>query len=339
MATLVAVMVYWIRSKPCMDSLAVHSYDAGLAGRTNQEALSLLTAKEIRIHSTKNLHYSLFKTIAYFFAIAFFAYIYAISHDALVALVVIVGMGVVFAHGLELQHEALHGNLFQSARANRVLGFLFGLPMLVSYTHYRSYHFHHHRAVGSKHDEELVNYSLAALHSVPNLICRAWNINRIPTFIQIFVSLAKGTCPVRVKIEDQRRLWFEYCAILAAVSLCFAAAIYFQTWTIVVIWVLPWLLVAEPLHFLIELPEHLGCEQFDASILRNTRSYPSGWLWGYLINHNNLHIEHHLFPTVPAHKLIVLSSAIQSAGGHCSVGYFAAITEIRAAARAAQQSS
>jgi fatty acid desaturase len=307
-------------------------FQRNIGGLANPEALTLLSAKEIRALSRRNWRYSAFKTIVYFLTIGLLAFVYLAKPSLVTALVAVGGLGIAFAHGLELQHEALHGNLFRSAWANRIFGSLFGLPMLVSFTHYRSYHFHHHQAVGSRNDEELVNYSLSSLRSSAALVRRAWNIGRIPAFLMTFAAMAKGRFPARVKPNDHRRLWHEYCAILAVIAAGIGIAVYLQSWAIVVLWLLPWLLVAEPLHFLIELPEHMGCQQLNGSILRNTRSYPAGRLWGYLINHNNFHIEHHLFPTVPAHRLVALHRLIGSAGGHCSAGYRAAIGEIEAAA-------
>jgi len=307
-------------------------FQRDIGGPANLEALTLLNAKEIRVLSRRNLRYSSFKTTCYFLMIAVLALIYLANPGVLTALIAVLGLGITFAHGLELQHEALHGNLFHSAWANRMFGSLFGLPMLVSYTHYRCYHFHHHQAVGSRNDEELVNYSLSSLRSTAALVRRAWNIGRIPVFLKTFVLMANGRFPARVKPIDQQRLWHEYCAALAIIAAFIGVAIFLQSWAILVLWLAPWLLVAEPLHFLIELPEHMGCQQLNGSILCNTRSYPAGRLWGYLINHNNLHIEHHLFPTVPAHRLVALHKLIGSAGGHCSAGYRAAIREIEAAA-------
>ncbi|MEC5293519.1 hypothetical protein VSX64_23335 [Aurantimonas sp. C2-6-R+9] len=42
------------------------------------------------------------------------------------------GLGLIFAHGLELQHEALHGILLRGETANRLAGSLLGAPMLAS---------------------------------------------------------------------------------------------------------------------------------------------------------------------------------------------------------------
>lgn len=68
-------------------------------------------------------------------------------------------------------------------------------------------------------------------------------------------------------------------------------------------WLLPWLLVATPLHFLVELPEHLYCEDDTTDVLRNTRSISGGRFSTWFTNGNNLHVEHHAAMTVAINRL------------------------------------
>lgn len=242
-------------------------------------------------------------------------------------------MGCLFAHGLELQHEALHQNLFRSPVLNRIAGTLLGIPLLVSYTHYKSYHFHHHIAVGSDDDEEIVDYSIDSLRNPLKLLARAWNITRIPRFFIVFVEMLRGRYPPRVKKSNHRRLFYEY-VLLAAVFVSMACiSIVSGSWTPVVLWFAPWLLVAEPMHFIVEVPEHLGCDRRTSSILHNTRSYRANFLWEYLSNYNNYHIEHHLWPGVASHRLHHLHRYVIGANGHCSNGFWQALGEVSQAAR------
>jgi fatty acid desaturase len=63
---------------------------------------------------------------------------------------------------------------------------------------------------------------------------------------------------------------------------------------------LPTLLVAEPTHFMIELPEHYGLNtQTDANVLSNTRSIRGGRLGHWFTNGNDLHTAHHFHQGVP----------------------------------------
>jgi fatty acid desaturase len=289
--------------------------------------------ERLRILMRKSSGRGAVKVGIYLGSIACLSLVYVSSSSVLAHCFVVVAMGFVFAHGLELQHEALHQNLFKRPILNRIFGVLLGIPMLVSYTHYKSYHFHHHVAVGSDDDEEIVEYSLRSLRAPVRLMLRAWNVTRVPRFLGVLLGMFRGQFPARVKKAEHGRLFWEYVLITAILSLAACGSVIWGTEAIVVLWLAPWLLVAEPMHFLIELPEHLGCNRKTASILHNTRSYRTSFFWGYLSNYNNYHIEHHLWPGVPSHRLRHLHRDVVEAKGHCSAGFWQALAEVRQATR------
>jgi fatty acid desaturase len=57
-----------------------------------------------------------------------------------------------FAHGIELAHQALHGTGTGNRRLDMKLGFVLGLPLLISIHHYQDRHLHHHQHVGTLDD-------------------------------------------------------------------------------------------------------------------------------------------------------------------------------------------
>jgi fatty acid desaturase len=205
--------------------------------------------------------------------------------------------------------------------------------MLVSYTHYKSYHFHHHVAVGSDDDEEIVDYSVESFRNLAKLILRAWNVTRLPHFLAVLIGMFRGHYPPRIKKIHQGQLFHEYILLSSVFVIAICSGIFFNSITPIVLWFAPWLLVAEPVHFMIEVPEHLGCDRKTRSILRNTRSYRTNFLWGYFSNHNNYHIEHHLWPGVPSHRLRHLHRDVVEANGHCSAGFWQALGEVSQATR------
>lgn len=69
----------------------------------------------------------------------------------------IVLLGVMYAHGVELQHQVLHGDGTGNRAIDRVAGIVLGAPMLVSYTHYQYTHLRHHRDLGTDRDKEFFN--------------------------------------------------------------------------------------------------------------------------------------------------------------------------------------
>ncbi|MEE8583708.1 MAG: fatty acid desaturase, partial [Acidobacteriota bacterium] len=67
-------------------------------------------------------------------------------------------LGLMYAHAVELQHQCLHNTAFSSKGWNRLVGFLLGLPTLVSHSDYQHQHLRHHRYLGREGDREFFNY-------------------------------------------------------------------------------------------------------------------------------------------------------------------------------------
>jgi len=298
--------------------------EAYLGIHVSKAAIRRLSAKDPRV--------SMAKVAAYFVLIVAFCALYALTDNSLVRASCVIMLGLVYAHGVELQHEALHGNLFRRPVVNRVVGFLTGAPMLVSFTQYRAYHLHHHRCVGTSNDEELFDYTARSLRNPLSVFVRMWNLIKIPAFLVTFLGMLQGDYPDKVRPTERRSLLVE-CSLLFAMLALALGSPFFLGDHLLMLWIVPWLAIAEPLHFLVEVPEHIGCDRRDRSILKNTRSYTTNPCWAYLTNFNNFHIEHHLFPTVPAHRLGVLHARTRVAQGHCTDGYWKALKEVSTTVR------
>ncbi|WP_307840953.1 fatty acid desaturase [Streptomyces sp. GESEQ-4] len=89
------------------------------------------------------------------------------------------------------------------------------------------------------------------------------------------------------------------------------------------LWLLPMLLVSTPLHFLVELPEHIRCDNDTADVLRNTRSISGSWFSTWYTNGNNLHIEHHAAMTVPINRLPERHDEVLRFAKHTERSYWA----------------
>ena len=135
---------------------------------------------------------SALRTTVFFGAVLGLGYAAATTSSWLVLIGAQVGLGLVFAHGLELQHECLHHAMFRSPKLCRAVGFLFGLPMIVAYTHYRTMHYHHHKYLGTPQDAELFDYDADSLGSWPRFLKRAFNLARIPTFFVTLFGMLRG---------------------------------------------------------------------------------------------------------------------------------------------------
>jgi len=222
-------------------------------------------------------------------------------------------IGLFLAHGLELQHEALHNILFKNKFCNYILGLVFGVFHGVSYTHYQVQHLFHHRFLGTDEDEEIFDYDSESLKNIFSFTIRAFNIQRIPSLFSTFFSFLRGNFPKSVTNNNQKtKLIFEYFLILSLFIGAIAFTAITSNFILVKVWFIPWLVFGELFHFLIELPEHLHCRKDLDDVYENTRTIQTKnpfLLW--LVNGNNYHVEHHLYPSVLIKHLKVVNKEIR----------------------------
>ncbi|MEU2874991.1 fatty acid desaturase [Streptomyces sp. NPDC007070] len=214
-------------------------------------------------------------------------------------------MGCMYAHWVELQHQCLHHSAFRAARPHRLVGVPLGVPMLVSYSHYRVRHLQHHRYLGTDQDSEFFGFDTRQPVTWGALLRECFAFDRIgAAAVDIFRSW-KGSWRYdtgQIAHARRREVIAEYrmftLPILAAVVLTALGHGDLVLW----LWLLP-LLVATPVHFLVELPEHIMCDNASTDVLLNTRSITGSWFSTWFTNGNNLHIEHHAAMVVPINRL------------------------------------
>ncbi|MFI5981369.1 fatty acid desaturase family protein [Streptomyces sp. NPDC051555] len=217
----------------------------------------------------------------------------------------VVLLAAVYTHMVELQHQALHHTAFTSAKPHRIVGIPLGLPLLVSYTHYRVRHLQHHKALGTPQDSEFFGFDTRAPLTWGMLARGAFDYSRLYVIGREIVRSWRGTWEYDAgDISDRRRgeIMSEYrwMAVLPVVAVALALAGYGGP--VLELWVLP-LLVAAPMHFFLELPEHILCDTETTDVLRNTRSITGSWFSTWYTNGNNLHVEHHAAMTVSINRL------------------------------------
>jgi fatty acid desaturase len=238
-------------------------------------------------------------------------------------------LGLAYAHGLELTHEALHHNMFERNIYNRIAGFLTGAPMLVSYTHYRFQHLHHHRFIGTDKDKELFDYDPKSLRNPITFALRTLNFWRVPRFFMTLFEMWRGRYPDVFTTDARRRdVLIEYSLIGGFFIVAVLVTVLGITDIFLLLWIIPWLVFGEAFHFIIELPEHLGCDKSKRDILLNTRTYRTNSIYYYIINGNNYHIEHHLYPYVAVQNLPSLSAYLEAEGQKPVPSTFAAFREV-----------
>jgi fatty acid desaturase len=204
-----------------------------------------------------------------------------------------------------LMHEALHGNLFQSARLNRWATFAFGLPAFFSGTAYKAAHLNHHRQTRTQQDQD----EIANLFKTPAQY-RAifYALFFAATFTYLFIVLPRTAIQIGT-YKERCAIALEYAAIVMIYLgvIIWGVSAGHANW-LLWYWILP-MPVAMFLSNIRGLSEHL-CTSTD-HVLEKTRTIRSNGLVSFLMLNLNYHLEHHLFPGVPWYNLRKVHKELQ----------------------------
>jgi len=230
------------------------------------------------------------------------------------------------AHGLVLvalfaaMHEAVHYSAFKSRRVNEVVAWLAGLGILFNATYYRQFHFAHHRyAQDPSRDPELLTgpppRSRAAYWwratAIPYWQARVLNLWRLSR--GRFEGLDFIPATARPEIVRSVRATLGVLLALGTASLALGTS------ALLWYWLLP-LALGLPFLRLYLLSEHTGCTENDDG-LTNTRTTLSLWPVRFLMWNLPYHAEHHLFPSIPFHRLPAAHRFLRAHLGVLASGY------------------
>lgn len=221
-------------------------------------------------------------------------------------------LGMAFAHGVELEHQALHHTGFASKAWNRRWGFLFGLPMLVSFSAYQVSHLRHHQLVGTPQDKEFFDYGDRQRLSLLSVITHLFMLKHYPQFLQNVWTAMSGREFEGVSAERSAKMRTEFLLLGGAVVGALSISVAFETDLLWQLWGFPLIFIAAPIHALMELPEHYGCSRDTKDAMANTRTIRSNAFMTWFTNGNNYHVEHHFRMNVPIEKLPQMHDAIRS---------------------------
>ena len=217
-------------------------------------------------------------------------------------------------------HECMHRTAFASKRANAIVGWLAACPSLLNLHFYTAFHWAHHRNTQiPMEDPELLapqpdtlgGYLLRLL-SLPfwqlrlTVIFDAWrgNLSRYP-------YIPRFGAPTIIRSVRAMSVAMFGGAIVAGVL--------FGRKTPFLYWILQQVLGQIPLRGYL-LTEHTGCTE-DRNGLTNTRTVLTNPLVRLLMWNMPFHAEHHLYPTIPFHRLPAAHALIGSRLGFLQKGY------------------
>jgi fatty acid desaturase len=237
-------------------------------------------------------------------------------------------------HGMTLvtmfapMHEGVHRTAFATSAVNDVVAWVAGALCFYNSTYYRYYHAWHHRYTQDPARDPELMYPKAA-----NRLAYLMEITGFTFWFRRSIDYPKlalgqtGRLPF-VPENARRSVAISMSAqllvyLVAAVSIAmgYSAALYF--------WFLP-VILAQPVLRAILVTEHTGCSQ-DQNGLTNTRTTLALLPIRVLMWNMPFHAEHHLFPSVPFHRLPALHQQIRDRIAHVAPGY---VTTNRAIFRA-----
>ena len=209
---------------------------------------------------------------------------------------------------LILMHDASHFLFCRSKALNDVISDVFcGFPFGVTTRTYRDNHIQHHEHLNTGADPDLIRTVGPDSHYeewlFPMPYYRLFSFFVKDVLGRGFFDLFKALRELALKSVKSQYRWpvLVQVAYLASV----AALLYFSParWMLVYGWMAPMLAILPAILRLRALAEHYAIPR--QSILRGSRTVKAKWFERFLLAPHNvsLHLEHHLFPYVPWHRL------------------------------------
>jgi fatty acid desaturase len=180
-------------------------------------------------------------------------------------------IGLISAHGIQLIHEVVH----ISTKRNlwKKIGFILGIFTFTPFQSYKTNHLRHHRQLGRKKDREFLDFNELNMNSdFSKILKKIWHLpnENNQNFYQS-ISLSILLLLLNGYISNNNFFALQF--------------------------LISYLLITRPIHFIIEIPEHFECDNLCRNKQLNTRNIlETNFLIKWFINWNHLHREHHKFP-------------------------------------------
>ena len=217
-------------------------------------------------------------------------------------------------------HETMHLTAFRSRRANMAVGWVAALPSLLNWHFYADFHLAHHRFTQDPaRDPELMPMPPSSLDGYLLRVCGVpyWRMR-----IRVLAACWRGNLSAfpylpparhRVVVRSVRAM------SVAAGTAAIASAVLWGPWAPLLFWIGPQLL-GQPFLRLYLLAEHTGCTH-DRNGLTNTRTILTTAPMRLLMWNMPFHAEHHLYPSIPFHRLRDAHRAVQDRLAVVQPGY------------------
>jgi fatty acid desaturase len=217
-------------------------------------------------------------------------------------------------------HEMMHQTAFASRRANAIVGWLAACPSLLNLQFYTSFHLAHHRNTQIPgEDPEL---DLAPTNNLARYIVRVLGLPYWRLRLRVIRDCWRGDLSAYPYVSAKAApglITSVRAMSLVMVGGAVASALLFGWRTPLLFWIGPQLL-CQPFLRAYVLAEHTGCTE-DRNGLTNTRTTLTNAVVRLLMWNMPYHAEHHLYPSIPFHRLADAHAMLSARLGFVQRGY------------------
>ena len=217
-------------------------------------------------------------------------------------------------------HESVHRTAFATPVLNEIVGWIAGLLGFYNFHYYRRFHTWHHRYTQDPERDPELSFPKprnAWQYAVEISGYHFWS--RRPS---LFAKLSLGRMDAYsfIPVAGRRKVQVST-AVQSGIYLAAAASCAFEPRYAWWYWFLPAIL-AQPLLRLMLIVEHTGCS-YDENGLTNTRTTLAALPVRLLMWNMPFHAEHHLYPSIPFHRLPAAHGELQRKLLHVEPSYAA----------------
>jgi fatty acid desaturase len=238
-------------------------------------------------------------------------YVWGTHLDSLIlAIPFLIIYGFSLAAMFAVVHETSHGTAFTTSHVNAIVGWWAGILSFYNSNFFRRSHKWHHRYTQiPEKDPELEDAKPTNLKEYLWEITELnWWIGKVKGHIKIALGNLENYPYISASAREEviRSTRLQLLVYLGAITV---SAVFRQPWFIIY-WLLP-LMVGQPMLRVILLAEHIGCS-YNNNPLTNTRTTLTIRPVRFLMWNMPFHAEHHLYPSLPFHKLPVAHEKLNS---------------------------
>ena len=199
-------------------------------------------------------------------------------------------------------HECIHKSAFKNKRLNEIVGYFIGFLLLRSFLNGRYRHMAHHTFTQHpEKDPDKVDFPSGYIDYLKHVTSFTLWIRIIENLFRHSLGKTSESEKNYIPESEIKSLIFESRMMSIGYILIIFLSIYFSSTFFLIYWFIPRIL-GEPFLRLVRMVEHTGKDE-TADMIHNTRtSFPSAFL-KFLYWNMPYHIEHHLYASVPFHKL------------------------------------